>query len=304
MTKAAAHTYQIENFLEMQSAERGAAVNTMEAYRRDLTDFAQALAANKTTLVQAQKADIAVYLGALAVRVSPATQARRLSAIRQFYRFLVSEGVRPDDPAAAIEGPKRNRPLPKSVSEAKTAGILRRAAAMQGADGVRMRCILELLYATGLRVTELVTLTVSAVAGEPETVLVKGKGGRERLVPMHAQARAALADYMRVRAAFLKPGQKSLWLFPSRGKSGHLTRRRVGQLLAAIGLVEGVTLSPHKMRHAFASHLVAHGADLRSVQTLLGHADIATTQIYTHVEQERLRALVESSHPMARAKTK
>lgn len=292
----------IEAFLEMQSAERAAAKNTIDAYRRDLTAFAVAMNNAGVPLEKTAKADIVAHLGKLSATASSATQARHLSAIRQFHRFLVSDGVRTDDPSAAIEGPKRSRPLPKSISEPDIGKLLGAVQEKQGPEGVRLWCIVELLYASGLRVSELVTLPVSALGPLRRTILVKGKGGKERLVPLHDQALAAVEAYLKVRPAFLKPGEKSPWAFPSRGAEGHLTRRRVGQLLEGLGIRSGAqvkNLSPHKFRHAFASHLLAHGADLRSVQTLLGHSDISTTQIYTHIEEARLTALVNEKHPLA-----
>lgn len=292
----------IEAFLEMQSAERGAAKNTIEAYRRDLHDFAAAMAKRNVPLDKAAKADIAAHLGTLAANASPATQARHLSSIRQYHRFLVSDGVRSDDPSAAIEGPKRSRPLPKTIVESDIGTLIGSAQSKQGPEGVRLWCIVELLYASGLRVSELVTLPINAISPPRRAILVKGKGGKERLVPLHDQALAAIEAYLKVRNAFLKPEQKSPWAFPSRGSAGHLTRRRVGQLLEDLGVRSGASvknLSPHKFRHAFASHLLAHGADLRVVQTLLGHADISTTEIYTHVDEARLSSLVNEKHPLA-----
>lgn len=292
----------IEAFLEMLSAERGAAKNTVEAYRRDLLDFAAAMTKHGIALDKAAKADIAAHLSALSSSASAATQARHLSSIRQFHRFLVSDGVRADDPSAAIEGPKRSRPLPKTIAEPDVGALIGEAQAKQGPEGVRLWCLVELLYASGLRVSELVTLPLNAISPPRRTILVKGKGGKERLVPLHDQAIAAVEAYLKVRHAFLKPEEKSPWAFPSWGVAGHLTRRRVGQLLEDLGIRSGATvrnLSPHKFRHAFASHLLAHGADLRSVQTLLGHSDISTTQIYTHVDEARLKTLVNEKHPLA-----
>jgi integrase/recombinase XerD len=292
----------IEAFLEMQSAERAAARNTLDAYRRDLLDFTGASKMRGVRVAQAQKADIETYLKTIALAASPATHARRLSALRQFFRFLQSDGVRPDDPTATIEGPKKSRPLPKSVSEPDVAKLIAAAERLGGPQGARLWCVVELLYATGLRVSELVTLPVAAASGNRATLLVRGKGGRERLVPLHGAARAAIAKYAALRDAFIKPGKPSPFLFPSHGRGGHLTRRRVGQLLSDFAAQAGLQikhLSPHMMRHAFASHLLAHGADLRSLQTMLGHADIATTQIYTHVDEDRLKKLVNDRHPLA-----
>lgn len=293
----------VEAFLEMQSAERGASKNTVEAYRRDLLDFAAAMKKRGVPLDRAEKQDIVAHLGFLAKDASPATQARHLSSIRQFHRFLVSDGVRTDDPSAAIEGPKRSRPLPKTIAEPDIGKLIGSAQSKQGPEGIRLWCIVELLYASGLRVSELVTLPILAISPPRQTILVKGKGGKERLVPLHAQAIAAVEAYLKVRPAFLKPEERSPWAFPSRGVAGHLTRRRVGQLLEDLGIRSGASvknLSPHKFRHAFASHLLAHGADLRSVQTLLGHADISTTQIYTHIDEARLKSLVNEKHPLAK----
>lgn len=297
----------VEAFLEMQSAERGAAKNTIEAYRRDLLDFAAAMAKRSVPLDKAAKSDIMAHLSRLSASASPATQARHLSSIRQFHRFLVSDGVRTDDPSAAIEGPKRTRPLPKTIAESDVGTLIGAAQAKQGPEGVRLWCIVELLYASGLRVSELVSLPLAALSPPRRTILVKGKGGKERLVPLHDQAMAAVEAYLKLRPTFLKPEEKSPWAFPSRGRQGHLTRRRVGQLLETLGIRSGANvrnLSPHRFRHAFASHLLANGADLRSVQTLLGHADISTTQIYTHIDEGRLNTLVNEKHPLARRRTR
>ncbi|HAH09411.1 MAG TPA: recombinase XerD [Alphaproteobacteria bacterium] len=293
----------IEAFLEMLSAERISARNTLEAYRRDLEDAGRALRARGIPLEVAEKSQIVVYLQQLAQDVAPATQARRLSALRQFFAFLVRDGVRPDDPTAALEGPKRRRPLPKSIPEDAVSQVFEAAATVEGPEGARLRCILEMLYGGGFRISELLSLPCKAVSGGGQTVLIKGKGGRERLVPLNGAAHRALEAYLAQRSHFIKPDTPNPWLFPSRKTGKPLTRRRVGQLLAALGAgLGGVleALSPHRMRHAFASHLLAHGADLRSVQTLLGHADIATTQIYTHVDDARLRALVTEKHPLSR----
>jgi integrase/recombinase XerD len=296
--------HHLEAFLEMMSAERGAAAHTLDAYRRDLLDYAGFLRKRGRSLATGSAADVRSYLAALSNDgLKASTQARRLSALRQLHRFLLEEDVRADDPTSAIESPKRARPLPKIVSEAQTQALIDAAAALDGPEAVRLLCIVELLYASGLRVSELVTLPLVAVSGGRRMVLVKGKGGKERLVPLGAPAREAINAYLKVRARFL-PRQENAqrYLFPSRGSEGHLTRRRVAQLLKDLAVAAGVDprkLSPHVLRHAFASHLVAHGADLRSVQQLLGHADIATTQIYTHVQDERLKRLVAEKHPLA-----
>lgn len=296
--------HHLETFLEMLSAERGAAVHTLDAYRRDLLDYAGFLKKRSRTLANGSAADVRGYLETLsAAGLKASTQARRLSAMRQLHRFLLDEDIRADDPTSAVESPKRARPLPKVVTEAQTQSLIDAAAALEGPEAIRLLCIVELLYASGLRVSELVSLPLISVSGERRTILVKGKGGRERLVPLGAPAREAIAAYLKVRARFLpKMERAQRYLFPSRGIEGHLTRRRVAQLLKDLAIQAGVDprkLSPHVLRHAFASHLVAHGADLRSVQQLLGHADIATTQIYTHVQDERLRKLVAEKHPLA-----
>ncbi len=294
----------LEAFLEMLSAERGAAVHTLDAYRRDLLDFAGHLRKKGRTFTNGSAADVRDYLASLSAEgLKASTQARRLSALRQLHRFLLDEDIRADDPTSAIESPKRGRPLPKVVTENQTQSLIDAAAALEGPEAVRLLCIVELLYASGLRVSELVTLPLTAAGGERRMLLVKGKGGKERLVPLGAPAREAIKAYLGVRPRFLPPSERAQrFLFPSRGVEGHLTRRRVAQLLKDLAVKAGVDprkLSPHVLRHAFASHLVAHGADLRSVQQLLGHADIATTQIYTHVQDERLRRLVAEKHPLA-----
>lgn len=303
--------HRLEAFLEMLAAERGASLNTIEAYRRDLEDFLDFLGGGAIEGASAE--DIARYLGALSGRgFAASSQARRLSALRQFYRFLYAEGVRKDDPTGAIDGPKKRRPLPKILSEAEVDALIetaRRAAAAEGSPAERLRAkrllaLVELLYATGMRVSEAIALPAAAARREGRLIVVRGKGGRERMVPLSEPARAAMRDYLETRKALGK-GTDSPWLFASSGRSGHLTRHAVALDLKALAIAAGVPpakVSPHVLRHAFASHLLAHGADLRSVQALLGHADISTTEIYTHVLEERLKALVETHHPMARAR--
>jgi integrase/recombinase XerD len=290
----------------MLAAERGAARLTLSAYRNDLVDLSGFLAARGTNLGDAEPDALHDYLAAAATRaLAPRTLARRLSAMRQFYRFLVIDGARVDDPTARLDAPRIGRPLPKILSEGEVARLTETAAKWPGPEGVRLRCILELLYATGLRVSELVTLAASAAQRDPRVLLVRGKGGKERVVPLSPPSRRALAEYLDIRRDFLKKGEISRWLFPSRGEGGFLTRQRIGQLLKELALGAGLDparLSPHVLRHAFASHLLDGGADLRSVQQMLGHADIATTQIYTHVQGERLKRLVETAHPLARRK--
>jgi integrase/recombinase XerD len=295
----------------MLAAERGAARLTLTAYRNDLTDLARFLAARGTALEDADAAAVHDYLAAATTRrLAPRTLARHLSAMRQFFRFLVSDGARGDDPTAGLDTPRLGRPLPKILSEAEVERLIEAAAAWPDDEGIRLRCLLELLYATGLRVSELIGLPLAAAQRDPQFFLVRGKGGKERVVPLSAPARQALAAYLECRPRFLpqrhQPDARTArWLFPSRGEAGHLTRQRCGQLLKELALAAGLDpqkLSPHVLRHAFASHLLDHGADLRSVQQMLGHADIATTQIYTHVQSARLRRLVETAHPLAQRK--
>ncbi|MDZ4381944.1 MAG: site-specific tyrosine recombinase XerD [Parvibaculum sp.] len=303
----------LEAFLEMLSAERGAARNTLDAYERDLKDFTAFLAARGKPVTSAVAKDIRDYLEGLSAQgLSASTAARRLSAIRQFHGFLFSDGVRSDDPCGSIEGPRRARPLPKTLTVEEVDALL--AAAQRAEDGrtqeetvlaykrARLVCLMEVLYATGLRVSELVGLPLSAVRGDERFLAVSGKGGRERLVPLSETARAAIDAYLPLRSMRLGE-QLSPWLFPSRGRQGHLTRHRFAQLLKDLSVAAGLDqsrVSPHTLRHAFASHLLANGADLRAVQQMLGHADISTTQIYTHVLDERLKELVQTHHPLAR----
>ena len=300
----------IDLFLDMLAAERGAALNTLAAYRRDLVDLAAALKPAGRSIATATSDDIRLYLASLAQRgFSAASVARRLSAVRQLYRFLYAEGHRRDDPAAAIEGPKRSRPLPKVLTISDVDRLL--AAARDGVGDptrplaerlrrARLTCLLELLYATGLRVSELVGLPASAARQDARMLMVRGKGSKERLVPLNAAAKAAMGVYLALRE---QAGlTQSRWLFPSFGASGHLTRQHFARELkglAATAALRPDKLSPHVLRHAFASHLLQNGADLRAVQTLLGHADISTTQIYTHVLEERLKSLVRDLHPLA-----
>ncbi len=300
----------IDLFLDMLAAERGAALNTLDAYRRDLADFAEHLTDHGRAVADASSDEVRGYLAALSDRgFSTASVARRLSAVRQLYRFLYAEGHRGDDPAAVIEGPKRGRALPKVLTIADVDRLLDNARS--GATGerplgerlraARLTCLLEVLYATGLRVSELVTLPASAARRDERVLIVRGKGGRERLVPLNDSAKRAMRDYLDLRReAGVAEGSK--WLFPSFGESGHLTRQHFARDLKTLAARSGLRpaqVSPHVLRHAFASHLLQNGADLRSVQTLLGHADISTTQIYTHVLEERLKSLVRDLHPLA-----
>lgn len=296
----------IEAFLEMLSAERGAAKNTLAAYGRDLAGLKAFLARRKQDLQHTDTPMIRRYLEELAGSgMSAATAARHLSAIRQFYRFLLSEKIRADDPSIGIEGPRQKRPLPHVLNESDVERLITCAHARDATpQGVRLSCLLEVLYATGLRVSELVSLPLSAVQNDPQLMLVRGKGGRERLVPLGMAARQAIDAYCRQRPLFLGEGRQSRFLFPSRGGSGHITRHRFAQLLGELALEAGLParlISPHSLRHAFATHLLAHGADLRAVQQMLGHADISTTEIYTHVLTARMQALVKAHHPLAAA---
>ena len=296
----------IEAFLEMLVAERGAARNTLAAYAVDLADFAAHAAARGAAASGADAALLQDYMAGLhRAGLSARTAARRLSALRQFHRFLVLEGVRRDDPTSGLDAPRLGRPLPKVLAEDEAAALVAAARERPGAEGKRLLAMVELLYGAGLRVSELVSLPLAAAQRDPRFLIVRGKGDKERLVPLGAPARDALAAYLEVRAQFVAPRKASPYLFPSRGREAHLTRRRCAQLLKALALEAGLDparLSPHVLRHAFASHLIDHGADLRSVQEMLGHADIATTQIYTHVQGERLQRLVAEHHPLARKK--
>ncbi len=298
----------VEAFLEMVSAERGASQNTLEAYGRDLRDFAAFLTLEKTAIDQASADQVRLYLASLDdAGLALATRARRLSALKQFYKFLYTDGWRQDDPCLGLKGPGARKRLPVVLGESDVDVLLEAAQRRAGinSEGKRLLCLIELLYASGLRISELVGLPMSAVAGDPRLILVRGKGGRERLVPVSARAREALDDYLGVRERFMpNPKDGSNFLFPSRGKQGHLTRHRVAQCLKELALEAGLDtkgISPHVLRHAFATHLLSNGADLRSVQQMLGHADISTTQIYTHVLDERLKQLVQEHHPLARA---
>ena len=304
----------VESFLDMMSAERGAAQNTLDAYRRDILDFAEHCARAGFDLAAADREHVRAHLAALsAAAIKPSSQARKLSALRRFYRFLYSEGVRRDDPCGAVEAPRLSRPLPKILSAAEALRLVdaAREKADESAEAARLLCIVEMLYASGLRISELAALPLAAVRAREKFIHVRGKGGRERLAPVGAAAREALEAYLLVREAFLprgKPGVAAArYLFPSRGSDAHLTRRRCHQMLKGLAAKAGIDpdrLSPHVLRHAFATHLVEGGADLRSVQTLLGHADIATTQIYTHVARDRLKRTMESAHPLARGKAR
>jgi len=299
-------------FLDMLMAERGAAAQTIEAYTRDLSEFLAFLAAKRMTAEDATADAVRAFLAQLSRKGLAATsRARKLSAMRQFFRFLLAEGLRSDDPCSAVDSPKLGRPLPKLLSVAEVEKLLETAAqgVEQAGDGLakrralRIYALLETLYATGLRVSELLGLPRGVLVSDDRVLTVKGKGGRERLVPLNDAAQKALLLHLAALDAEEVRGKApSPWLFPSGSRSQHLTRQRFGQELKALALAAGIEpsrVSPHVLRHAFASHLLERGADLRTVQQLLGHADISTTQIYTHVIEERLRRLVEQHHPLA-----
>jgi len=296
-------------YLDMLAAERGAGENTLAAYRRDLEDFSAYLTGAGRAIATANTGDLRHYLGALSRRgLRVATVARRLSAIRQLYRFLYAEGQRADDPAAVLEGPKRERSLPKVLTIAEVDRLLGVAGKSDSAAALpvrlraaRLACLVELLYGTGLRVSELVALPASAARKDARVIVVRGKGNKERMVPLNDAAKRATAEYLALVAQSV-PEARSKWLFPSFGESGHLTRQHLARELKTLAAAAGLRaaqVSPHVLRHAFASHLLHNGADLRVVQTLLGHADISTTQIYTHVLEERLKSLVRDLHPLA-----
>lgn len=294
-------------FLEAMQAEQDASDNTLQAYARDLTGFVSFLDGSNATPESATRADVEAYLIDQAAQgFAGSTRARRLSSVKQLFRFAFLEGWRTDDPAALITGPKKKRSLPKTLSEEDVDALLDAARKYGKTDVemVRNACLMELLYATGLRVSELVGLPVSAARGDPRMILVRGKGGKERMVPLSMPAREALVDWLAVRDELeAEASSKSTFLYPSRGKKGHLTREAFFLLVKELARTAGLDpsgISPHVLRHAFATHLLAHGADLRSIQALLGHADVATTEIYTHVLEERLKELVFEKHPLAK----
>ncbi|MBO9543642.1 tyrosine recombinase [Caulobacter sp.] len=297
----------VDAFLEMMAVERAAARNTLTAYGKDLDDARTFLAGKGCDLDDADAETVEAYFQDLAARgLSPATAARRRSAVRQFYRFVLGETWRADDPSRRVAAPKAGRPLPKVLEREEIERLLAAATRKDGAQGLRLTCIIELIYASGLRISELLALPLSALARDPAYLIVKGKGGKERLAPLNDAARTAVKAYLTERPSFLPKGAKdSAWLFPSRGSTGRLTARRVAQLLEDAAIAAGVDrekVSPHVLRHAFATHLLEGGADLRVIQTLLGHADIATTQIYTHVAGEHLAHVVQTKHPLGRKK--
>jgi integrase/recombinase XerD len=307
----------IELFLDMLAAEQGAGQNTIDAYRHDLDDLSAFLAGKGSAFMRASTDEVRGYLADLDERGFKATSvARKLSALRHLFRFMLAENVRGDDPAAILSGPKRGRALPKVLSIADVDRLLAQAKSAADAPALtdaqrvralRLTCLLEVLYATGLRVSELVTLPLSASRRDARMIVVRGKGNKERFVPLNQSAKQAMADYLAAMAAAqgeAKPANPSKWLFPSFGESGHLTRQHFARELKELASAAGIPprlISPHVVRHAFASHLLHNGADLRIVQTLLGHTDISTTQIYTHIVEERLKSLVRDLHPLADA---
>jgi integrase/recombinase XerD len=303
-------------FLDMLAAEQGAGENTLQAYRRDLEDFSEFLGRSQQNFGSVQTEKLRDYLGDLDIRgFKSSSVARRLSAMRHLFRFLLNERIRSDDPAAILSGPKRGRGLPKVLSIADVDRMLTRAkelsqaseaSASQRLRALRLYCLLEVLYATGLRVSELVSLPRSAARNDARMIVVRGKGNKERLVPLNDASRQAMSDYLAATEALAAEKNNnaavSKWLFPSFGESGHLTRQHFARDLKELASASGLAprlVSPHVLRHAFASHLLHNGADLRIVQTLLGHTDISTTQIYTHVVEERLKSLVRDLHPLA-----
>ena len=315
VTKNTSDAKLVSLFLDMLAAEQGAGDNTLDAYRGDLEDFSEFAGGAKSGFIAADTQLLRDYLEDLDLRgFKSSTVARRLSALRHMFRFLLNERMRTDDPAAILSGPKRGRGLPKVLSIADVDRMLTRAKELTETDtsppqrlrALRLYCLLEVLYATGLRVSELVALPLSAARRDARMIVVRGKGNKERLVPLNDASRQAMADYLAAMEV-MKPEKKknapaSKWLFPSFGESGHLTRQHFARDLKELASASGLAprlVSPHVLRHAFASHLLHNGADLRIVQTLLGHTDISTTQIYTHVVEERLKSLVRDLHPLA-----
>lgn len=312
----------VDSFLDMLTTERGAALNTRHAYWRDLADVSLYLREKRNTDInKATTADLQAYLkdlsekihtkGSNSSKIAVRTVARRLSALRQFYRYAVSENVRTDDPTSTIDSPKQGRTLPKTLSESEVTALIKTAAQGGTPESVRLVCLLELIYATGLRVSELVGLPLSAIGEGNQFIMISGKAGRDRMVPLSDPAQKAMANYMAARAKFVgqdgDTAMREKWVFPSRtSDSGHLTRQRFAQLLKDLARradVDESRVSPHILRHAFATHLLKNGADLRSVQKMLGHADIATTQIYTHIVGENLKKTVKDKHPLSKTGT-
>lgn len=293
----------LDLFFEMLVVERGVSKNTLEAYRRDLESLAAYLSARGLSFQSAGTADLKSYMATLYDKgLSARSIARHLSSIKQVYKFRVLEGMQAQDPTSTLDFPKQAKSLPKILTEEDIEKLLATAAQDVTPEGARLRALLEILYAAGLRVSELITLTYDAFSYESDSLIVKGKGNKERIVPIGRHAQNALKTYIPLRPHFIK-GSGSKWLFPSTGANGHLTRQRFGQLLKQLALDAGLDpnkISPHVVRHAFATHLLHHGADLISVQKMLGHSDISTTQIYTHVLQDKLKDLVLNHHPLSK----
>jgi integrase/recombinase XerD len=291
-------------FLDMMATDRNAAPNTISAYQRDLNDLDGWLNQRGRALDAATPDDLRAWLSHLSrAGLAASTQARKTSSARRFYRFLFTEGLATDDPGAVLDSPRRGRPLPKVLSIAEIESLIAAARQDSTAKGLRIQCLIEMLYAGGLRVSELLSLPYPALSGDRRFLMVRGKGGKDRLAPMSTEALAALDTYLGVRPRFLKADAPSAYLFPSRGKNGHLTRQHFAlelKKVAGAAQLDRAKVSPHVLRHAFATHLLAGGADLRTLQTLLGHADIATTQIYTHLQDDELQRTVQERHPLAR----
>jgi integrase/recombinase XerD len=299
----------LEAFLEAFMAEKGASANTIQSYRKDMEDFFAFLEKQSLSLLFLTLPDLQTYLSSLMARgLTNSTRARKISSLKQFYKFLLTENIVKENPTAFLEAPKKEKSLPKVLEEEEVSLLLKTAADNKSEEGIRLYCLLEILYATGLRVSELVSLPLKSVAtldlkAECATMLVKGKGSKERLVLLSKAALTALSQYLKVRAFFEDGKKQSSWLFPSRSESGHLTRQRFAQLLKELGLKAGIPfsrISPHVIRHAFATHLLDHGADLLSIQKLLGHSDITTTEIYTHVAAQKLKGIVFEHHPLSK----
>ena len=302
----------IESFLEMMAVERSASQSTLKNYGRDLERFSSFLKSRQETLETCGGEDISAWLACLEEEgLAASTAALKVSALRQFFQFLYSEGARADNPSASVDRPKTRRPLPRTLTHEEIEKLFAQTGAQDEPANIRMLAMLEILYAAGLRVSELVSLPLNAVQGTDRVLIVRGKGDKERMTPLTERSIEAMNAYLEIRDEFL-PKQKtadtkSPWLFPSRSKSGHITAARFAQMLKKLATDAGIDpakVSPHVLRHAFASHLLEGGADLRSVQQMLGHADITTTQIYTHIAQDRLRELVLKKHPLAKKQAK
>ena len=293
----------VESYIEMIVSERGAAKNTVDAYLRDLSMFTSYLQNKGQSVLNADTSTIREHLVVLKKRgLSASTQARHLSTLKQFFKFLQSDDIRADNPCEKIDKPQTRRPLPKTLSEREVDKLIRTARSYANPAGIRTLCIVELLYSTGLRISELASLKINSLAHDSKALRVMGKGRKERMVPVGEPAAKALNDYLQVRHALMAANTETNWLFPSRNGISHLTARRISQILKTLSIASNINpdkISPHVLRHAFASHLLANGADLRSVQLMLGHSDISTTQIYTHVLHSRLENFLMRNHPLA-----